>query len=279
MVKNAVDAETLRGTFGDADSNDTAVTVARQVARAKAQVNLWFADWLSTALDEDWVLTGKEANRSTEAGATWQSRTLGAAELTQTTKVALLAAAEKEHAATVAWEAAAAVEAAAANTDLQKARELLADLTAEIAPVARMEIDARNNLQAAMDAEAARVAAAQELGTDAVAAVGNTPAVDATGARAVLAAALVTKESVEAQQEFHDARVHWAEDSRAPKALQLAQAEELEADLQAAHDAAEAKFDAAREACKVAAFEKAQEAREEAVQVAAARKDKADKVL
>lgn len=38
----------------------------------------------------------------------------------------------------------------------------------------------------------------------------------ATGARAVLAAATATKESVEAQQAFHDAREDWASDNLLP---------------------------------------------------------------
>jgi hypothetical protein len=56
-----------------------------------------------------------------------------------------------------------------------------------------------------------------ELGDNAVAA--GTPGQDsgpATGARAVLAAALATKESVEAQQAFHDAREDWASDNLMP---------------------------------------------------------------
>ena len=42
------------------------------------------------------------------------------------------------------------------------------------------------------------------------------PVVVATGARAVLAAALVAKTSVEEQQKFHDARQEWADDNLKP---------------------------------------------------------------
>lgn len=110
-VALALSATSLMGTFGDGTSNDTGITTAEQVARAKAQVNLWFADWVITALDEDWVLTGKEANRTAEAGATWEGRTIGNAEVVQASKVALLAAATKEKDAVTRWKAIATEEA------------------------------------------------------------------------------------------------------------------------------------------------------------------------
>lgn len=138
-VRVAADATTAKGTFADGTSNDISITGAMQAARARAQANLWFADWVLTALDEDWVLTGKEANRTTEAGATWNGRTLGAAEVVETSKIGLLAAAEKEKLAVIQWQSAAATEAAAAVQDLVRARALLEDLTQEIAPLARAE--------------------------------------------------------------------------------------------------------------------------------------------
>lgn len=138
-VRVAIDATTAKGTFADGTANDISITAAMQAARAKAQANLWFADWVLTALDEDWVLTGKEANRTTEAGATWNGRTLGAAEVVETSKIGLLAAAEKEKLAVIQWQAAATAEAAAAVQDLVRARALLEDLTQEIAPLARAE--------------------------------------------------------------------------------------------------------------------------------------------
>lgn len=79
-----------------------------------------------------------------------------------------------------------------------------------------MEIDARNALQAAKDATEAREIAAQELGDDFVAAVGSTPASDATGARAVRDAANAARDSVNAQQAFHNERVEWALDNLTP---------------------------------------------------------------
>jgi hypothetical protein len=191
-----------------------------------------------------------------------------------------LAAATKEKDAVTRWKAAATTEAAAAAADLGRAQVLLDDLVKEIAPIARAEIDARNELAAAVDEQAIRVAASAELG--AVESTDNssgTPVVvPASGAQAVLAAAAITKASVEAQQEFHDARAKWAEDNRAPALAELNEETEKMNKLQAARDAALEKFDDAREACKSAAFEAAQEAREEAVRVAEARKEKADEV-
>lgn len=221
----SIDATALaaKGTFGDGTGSDTSITVALQVARATAQVNLWFADWVSTALDEDWVLTGKAANKASEltsptplAGDTWYTRTIGAAEFTVASKTALLAAAQANLDAAGRWKATAESEAQAADADLVRGRALLADLTMEIAPIARMEIDARNAVTAAVDEQAERVVAAQQLGVLAVTDAQGVVTDPATGARAVLAAALKTKESVEAQQAFHDDRVEWATDNLAP---------------------------------------------------------------
>jgi hypothetical protein len=109
----------------------------------------------------------------------------------------------------------AAAEATKANDNLVAARALLVDLTDEIAPLARAETTARAAVDAAKAAQVIRDAATKELGT--VAATSPT-VVAATGARAVEAAALVTKESVEAQQAFHDARSAWAADNLEPAA-------------------------------------------------------------
>lgn len=120
----------------------------------------------------------------------------------------MLAAADKNLATAEEWKRQATADVTQAEDDLEKAQTLLADLVKEIAPLARMEISARNALDEAVAAEAARVVATQKLGEDAVF-DNSTPPVEtsaATGARAVLAAATATKESVEAQQAFHDAR-------------------------------------------------------------------------
>lgn len=76
-----------------------------------------------------------------------------------------------------------------------------------------MEITARNNLATAMTENVDRLAAAAELGDNAV--VGGAAA---TGARAVLADALATKTQIDAQQAFHDARSKWAADNLKPVA-------------------------------------------------------------
>jgi hypothetical protein len=220
---------------------------------------------------------GDEAGKAGNSG--WATTTIGAAEATQTTKVALATAANEELKAATRWQAVAGEEVAASGTDLTRARDLLEDLTEAIAPLARMEIDARNSLTAAMEAQAARALAAEELGTDYVAAVaGGAAEQPATGARAVLAAALVAKESIDAQQEFHDARSAWAADNLALVAKIFNALTAEEADLQGQIDAAQERLDGAREACKSAAFKFAQDAREKAVEFAAARSEKADEV-
>lgn len=131
-------------TFADGTANDTSITAAMQTARAAAQVNMWCNTWMGTALDEAWLLVGKDdgqnkfietsatgsgtgctqamIDNSNENGCTtvaegtdtWKTRTIGAAEAVQTSKANLLAAAEKEKAAAERWEAAATSEAAAA---------------------------------------------------------------------------------------------------------------------------------------------------------------------
>jgi hypothetical protein len=284
-IRVAADATTAQAGFGGGVSGtDKSISAAMQTAKAAAQVNLWFADWVSTALTEDLTLTGNETNKAAEVTAdTWKNRTIGAAEATETTKTNLYTASQKEKAAAERWKAAATQEAADALADLVRARTLLADLTAEIAPLARDESAAKTAYDAAVAAQAVRVAATAELGDLAVAAnasaVPPVVAAAATGARAVLDAAAATKASVEAQQAFHDARADWAADNLAPVATELADVKAHQAALDLEVAAAETKFDNARKACKVAAFEGAQEAREKAVAMAAARADKASAVL
>jgi hypothetical protein len=141
-----------------------------------------------------------------------------------------------------------------------------------------MEITARNDLAAAVADEAARALAEEELGTVYVAAVGATPDQPATGARAVRDAALVAKESIDAQQEFHDARSAWAADNLAPVATIYNALVAEEAGLQGQIDLAVERLDGAREQCKRAAFEFAQDAREKAQEAAAAKADKVAEV-
>jgi len=279
-----------------------------QTARANAKVDLWFNAWMGTALDEDWVLTGKDdgqnkqvegpdgctqamIDNSNENGCTtvasgtdtWKTRTIGAAEVTQASKVKLLAAAEKEKAAAQRWETVATEEAAAAAEDLTRGQELLADLVADIAPVARLEITARNALATAKEEQGDRVVAALELGDLAVAASGSgasaVAAVAATGARAVLDAAAAAKDSVEAQQAFHNERMEWAEDNLKPAKKAWEDATAMKNMLDGMVTDAEDRYDNAREQCKREAFEEAQKAREKAREVADARAAKVADVL
>jgi hypothetical protein len=171
--------------------------------------------------------------------------------------------ATKEQDAVARWLAIATQEDTDAGLDLDRAEALLGDLVTEIAPIARMEGDARTALAAAEAADDARAAAGEELGND------GTDGNAVTGAYAIRAAARAAKKSVEDQQEFHDAREAWAADALKPVA--------------AAYDAAVATRDAlteavaealgalgrAKDACKVAAFAKAQAAREAAQELAA----------
>jgi len=135
-----------------------------------------------------------------------------------------------------------------------RARVLLADLVDDIAPVARLETEARALLAASMVADAARAAASAALGTAAT----NDDA--ATGAQAVLAAATLAKEGIEQQQAFHDARLAWAVDTRAPALAAHAAAEGNVAKLVIELALAADRLQAAKAACKVAAFKMAQDA-------------------
>lgn len=146
----ANEASTAKASFISASpvEGDAYISQTKQETRARAQVNLWFGDWVLSALDADWVLVGKDDSGETPAGTnkadeitagTWNTRVIGAAEATQTTKQGLAAAAAQELLAVQRWKALATEEAAAAAQDLVRARTLLDDLIAEIAPLARAE--------------------------------------------------------------------------------------------------------------------------------------------
>lgn len=234
------------------------ITAAMILAKVRAQIVLWNADWVLSAYDTaETTLNQYKVVLDTAATN---------AATTATSALAELDAAKR-------WKTAAAAEAAAADADLTTARTLLADLTDEIAPLARAETDARTALATAIAEQAARVVAGEALGTAYAAANASTGAaeVQATGARAVLDAATKTKESVEAQQAFHDSRAEWAEDNLAPAALVYNAAVAADTAAKAAVIAARSKMEDAKDACKVAAFGAAQKAREAATVLAAAR--------
>lgn len=159
-----------------------------------------------TALGDD----ATEQNQRT--ANTWANTLIGQKETVKTSKAALAVARDQDHKTAERWKAIVTAERAAHLQDVVRARKLLEDLTKEIAPLARNEIDARNALAKAVAEKAARLAASTELGVNANATTGQA----ATGARAVLAAALVAKTSVEEQQKFHDARQQWALDNLTP---------------------------------------------------------------
>lgn len=175
------------------------------------------------------------------------------AEITETSKTSLATSASKDLDAATRWKVIAGEEAVSAAGDLAKARTLLNDLTDEIAPLARAETTARTAVDTAVAAQVVRDAAALELGV-----VATSLPTAATGARAVLAAALKTKESVEAQQAFHDSRKEWADDNLAPAAAVYNAAVGAKAMAEAAIATTRARMEAAKQACKVAAFGMAQ---------------------
>lgn len=223
--------------------------------------------------------------------------------------------------------------------DLPTARAHLEDLVREIAAHAREETAARLALQDAKDALDANTKVVAELGSCAAGTTADdadqpwictgTADVDATpsGAYAVFAAASETRDSVLAQQAFHDARKDWALDNLTPskdrlEALKMklngilitaetdtsvtamTSAGEVITEVVNADDDAMATIDLvkasvmsqmgdgvdmrvekqgerllnAKNACKVKAFDDAQEAREKAAEVSAARAGKITEV-
>jgi hypothetical protein len=262
-----------KGTPAFGEANSVAITSTQRKTKAVAHIDLWFSDWRNAALAAELVYVGDEGNKPNDWGT---NTTIGSAETAQASKVAILGSATKNKVAAQRWEALAQEENSAADDDLQRAQELLVDLVADIAPAARAEAAAQMALDTAVQEQMVRTAASAALGDSAVAAdvAQNIAAVPATGARAVLAAALATKESVEAQQAFHDAREQWALDNFTPvKDLYdglVAEQDKLDLQVEAAEEA----FDRARDACKVEGFERAQKARVEAAAVAEARVQK-----
>lgn len=141
-VRISAAADTAKGDFGTGGGSDVSITAAMQTARATAQVNLWFADWYLAAFNAEWDYVGRAANKATQGD--WGTNTeIGKAETTVASKLAMKDAATADKLAVTRWETLAAEEAAAAATDIVRARELLADLVKEIAPLARAETDAR----------------------------------------------------------------------------------------------------------------------------------------
>jgi hypothetical protein len=183
----------------------------------------------------------------------------------------------EETAALTAYKALATAEETAVNGDIVRARALLTTLTNDIAPLARAEFTAQAAYDAAVAKEAAKKKAVEELGAKTTTVGGTTTA--ATGAWAVVEAAQVAVDSVAAQQKFHDERWHWATDILTPlkKTYDLA----VLADTKAKADVvtATARLAATAAACKVAAFDKAQTAREDKLTYEAGLKAIRDKVV
>jgi hypothetical protein len=92
------------------------------------------------------------------------------------------------------------------------------------------------------------------LECEGTATVDGTPA---TGARAVYLAAKDTKANVDAQQAFHDARAQWAADAFTPINLIKEGLEDRKAEVDKKVEAQGERLLAAKQACKVRAFDDA----------------------
>jgi hypothetical protein len=131
--------------FGEADG--VAIMNAARKTRATAQIDLWFSDWIASALAAELAFVGDEVIKPLD----WATNTeIGKAETTQASKVGLLAAATKNKAAAERWAALALEDAQAADGDLTRAQALLVDLVADIAPAARAEAAAQMALDTAV---------------------------------------------------------------------------------------------------------------------------------
>jgi hypothetical protein len=267
---------------------------------AAFEVTKWVAGWSKAALLDQLAYTGEESTQSpiTVAAAqpfyidvtelsqllststmatdyTWAQTQLGIAQAAHVTANTAQRAAEGKWESAKRWREVTGEESAKADADLTRARALLADLTEEIAPLARAEAVAQVNYDAAVAAQAIRTAATAELGD----AAGVDPVANpATGARAVAYAAAKTKDSVDAQQAFHDARLSWAEDQLTPVAEEKAALALKKADVDGMVTMAEAVLLAAKDQCKKAAFLQAQRDRVTAKDLAEARTEKITEV-
>jgi len=182
------------------------------------------------------------------------------------------------------WKTISEADEQAAEADLDRSWAILQSLVEDVAPLARAEVELREQVAAAEAEQAARVIAAEKLGEcangykpdeitgaeegltcirDDDVAVPN-PDEPVTGARAVYAAALKAEQAVSAQQAFHDAREQWALDNLTPVRTRYNALVAAEAELKTQLDAAEERLAMAKTACKVAAFKMAQAAMEEA---------------
>lgn len=240
----------------------TPVDSAKWTAKAVAQIDVWFMNWmkseLTTRLEKTVGDATKAASDAAYKSGDFATSQVGEAEATQRSKRAARLAAAKEVAARKAWKEGAQAEQAAAQADIDRAQTLLKDYVEEIVPLARAEVDARNAVDAAQKVLDESEEAKAELGKDEDASDANN-VVAATGAYAVLRAARAAEASIKAQQEFHDARAQWALDNLTPLADVYDAAEEKNNALAKEIEEAEARLAAAKAACKRAAFATAQE--------------------
>jgi len=164
-------------------------------------------------------------------------------------------------------------DATAVEVDLGRARTLLTTLVGDVATAARGEVTSKAAWDAAVAAEAVLVKAKAQLGAAAV-----PGGAAATGENAVWAAAQEVQTNVAAQTAFHAARVAWATDNRAPALAKWQAATTLVGTLTGDVASALTALGAAKDACKVAAYELAQAAYTKKTALAASAKTKAAEV-
>lgn len=89
-----------------------------------------------------------------------------------------------------------------------------------------------------------------------------------TGAYEILNQAKMTNDDLAEQQEFHDARTQWSMDKMTPTKTLFDAASEKVVELTAETREAHGMLEAAKERCKAAAFEMAQEALKKSAELA-----------
>jgi len=157
----------------------------------------------------------------------------------------------------VEWKRLAGLESAAVAADKLKAQVLLAALTAEIAPIARLEATAWTAWNDAKDAEENKALATSQLGADAV--VGISSTTPATHARGVVVAAQVAVDSITEQRKYHQGRVAFETEKTSPLYTIMNNASMMKDKAAGDYDSGLAKLDMLRDQCKQEAFGRAQE--------------------
>lgn len=162
-LTNAKQAHSASGDRKNFDAaGGLAITTPNMIARATAQIDLWFSDWQLAAVNAE--LTDYVGDENAKIDNWGTATEIGKAETTQTTKTTAWETAQKNEAAAKAWQATAQAEAERAEADRKEATALLVDLVADIAPLARAEAAAQEEYDTAVEEQAARDEATAALG-------------------------------------------------------------------------------------------------------------------